>query len=369
MMAGKAGASRRAHAATGAAVAALCLALLCHTAAAHEQDGPPLQVVFDKPMQHRAGIRTVRVSVGAERVELPAVVIADPRRQLRIAASQDGMIEPAGAALPRPGQAVQAGQLLAWLRPALPQPERRDLAVERSNAQRDIELGRLQIDRYGIDEHQRLEVKLPTPSIEIVTSYHSAQARDGELRGALEQPLPLRAPRAGIILRSPAAAGRIVPAGETLFELDAPGTLAVAAEYADDDLDAAAAEQGQAGGGVVHVHFLGAAADAGLRTRRALYAVDETAGLQVGQPVLLHVPRQPQGAVPALLPAAAVFHHDGRTWVWLHQQAERFVARPVDAQAVDDGRMRVAGLSSGERVVVEGAAALLAAAHQGGAAP
>ena len=351
------------------AMAAGLMVALCSAAVAAHESGIAPELLLDKPAQHRAGIRTMRAGAAAARVRLPAQVVADPRRELRIAAPQDGVIEPAGAALPLAGQQVQAGQLLAYLRPVLTQPDRRDMDVDLTAAQRDMKLGRIQIDRYGINEKERLEVKLPTPSVEILTNYRTAQARSSELQGVLQQPLPLLAPHAGTILRSPAAAGRVVGAGQVLFELNAPGALAVAAEYADDDIDADAAQQAVTmDGQVLSLVFLGVSYDSNLRSHRALYAIaDADADVHVNQPLLLDAPREPDEKAGILLPAAAVFRRDGHAWVWLHPEAQRFVAQRVEVASADGEQVHIgSGLHGGERVVTEGVTALNAAAVQAG---
>jgi multidrug efflux pump subunit AcrA (membrane-fusion protein) len=347
----------------------LALALCCAAVSAHEA-GAAAELVLDKAVQHRAGIRTLRAGAAAAPVHLPAQVVADPRRELRIAAPQDGVVELAGASLPLAGQQVRAGQVLAYLRPVLAQPDRRDMDVDLTAAQRDMKLGRIQIDRYGINDKERLEVKLPTPSVEILTNYRTALARSAELQGALQQPLPLLAPRAGSILRSPAAAGRVVAAGQALFELNAPGALAVAAEYADDDIDADAVQQAVTmDGQVLSLVFLGVSYDSGLRSHRALYALaDADADVHVNQPLLLDAPREPDEEAGIALPAAAVFRRDGHDWVWLHPEAQRFVAQQVEVASADGGeQVHIGhGLHGGERVVTEGVAALNAAAAQAG---
>jgi len=338
-------------------------ALSCSAAASAHGGDAALWLTLDKPAQHSAGIRTACAVAVRPTVRLPATVVADPRHELRLAAPQDGVVEPQDGALPLPGEAVKAGQLLAWLRPVLAQPERRDLDVDLSNTQRDMQLGRLQIDRYGIDENQHLEIKLPTPSIEIVANYRSAVARSGALNQALQRPIPLRAPRAGVVLRSPAAGGRIAAAGELLFDLDGQAGLAVAMEYDDADIDAAAVQHADTlDRRSLGLHLLGVTVDPVLRSRRALYAADDEAGLAVNQLLLVEAPRALPAAV--LLPATAVFRHGGRDWVWLHPQADRFMALPVRVGARDAEQLRVdGGLGGGERVVTRGADFLLARAE------
>ncbi len=230
-----------------------------------------------------------------ERVSLPALVIPDPRQQRRVSAGQSGVIELAGKALPLPGQAVKAGQVLAWLRPVLTQPERRDLGVELAGAERDTALGRLQIDRYQLSEAPQFEVKLQTPTLQILTDYRSAKARSGELRGAMQQPVALRAPQDGVILRSAARAGSVTPEGALLFEIDTSGALAVSVDYIDEDFDAAGADSATTmAGREVSLRLLGEAYDAATRSHRAIYVLTgDTAGIVVNEPLRLAMPRKP----------------------------------------------------------------------------
>ena len=380
------GSRRRLAAAAGVLLALCCAAALAHEEQAREQAaGKPPQagaveprgagvqghaVFLDKPAQHRAGIRTLRATPAPDLVRLPARVVADPRQDYRIAAPQDGIVEPAGASLPVAGQRVKAGQLLAWLKPALTQPDRRDMETDLAAADRDVRLGHIQISRYNIDEVQRLDIKLPTPSLEILTDYRSAQARSGELQGALHKALPLLAPRSGTILRSPAVAGRVVAAGQALFEVNAPGALAVEAEFPDDDIDADAAQQAvTTDGRALAILFLGDSYDSALRSHRALYAVaDQQVPVQVNQPLLIDAPREDDGKSRIVLPADAVFTRHGQSWVWLHRDTQDFVARRVEVASADGEQASIAaGLQGGERVVISGIAALNAAASHDGA--
>jgi len=359
-----------------AALVGVFAALCCAAPLAHEQaeaaHAALPEIVLDKPAQHRDGIRTLPAVLAPELLRLPARVVADPRRDLRIAAPQDGVVEPAGASLPLAGQQVKAGQVLAWLRPAMSQPDRRDLETDLAYADRDIRLGHIQISRYNINEAEHLDIKLPTPSLEIVTNYHGAQARRGQLQGALHEPLPLLSPRAGTILRSPAVAGRVALTGQALFELNAPGALAVEAEYADDDIDADAVQRAiTLDGHALSLRFLEESYDSGLRTHRALYAIaDPDAGVFVNQPLSLAAPREQDAKATVVLPASAVFTHDGQSWVWLHGDAQRFLAQRVEVASSDGAVTRiVAGLRGGERVVTDGVAALNAIAVHAEAQP
>jgi hypothetical protein len=260
--------------------------LLCAAAQAHEE-AP--ETSMDAPS-------------GPPVLRLPGRVVPDPRLDLQVAAQQDGELEPAGAALPLPGETVKEGQVLAWLRPLLTQPQRRDLDVDLAAAQRDELLGSIQIKRYSISEAEHLDVKLPTPALEIITNYRSATALDGELKRALGRRVAVVAPRDAVVLRSPAVAGRVYRAGEQLFELDAPGALAVEL-LSPDALPSGAPAVDDVDGRRLQLAPLATGYDAKLRAWRGLYAVTgKDPGLTVNQPVQLEFPQPGPAAVAVAAP-------------------------------------------------------------------
>jgi hypothetical protein len=253
-------------------VFAVLLLLGCAAAQAHEHEE---QESVPPPAQ-----------AGPVMLRLPGRVVPDPRLDLQVAAVQDGELTPEGSALPLPGESVKAGQVLAWLRPLLSQPEKRDLDVDLAAAQRDELLGKIQIKRYDIDEAQHLDVMLPTPSLEILTNYRSAQARGGELQRALGRRIAVVAPHDGVVLRSEAVAGRVYAAGTSLFEITAPGALAVEVR----SVDSLPARAPVLSADRRPLKPLGVGYDAGLRAWRALYAVSG-ANLVVNQPVEVEFPQ------------------------------------------------------------------------------
>lgn len=336
-----------------AAALLLCLPLLAWAA-------PGEGVLqLDKAEQRRLQLRTQRADAPPPPLLLPARVVVDPRRHLRVTSIQAGTLEPPPAGFAVAGDAVAAGQLLAWLRPALTAPQRRDLEAERVGVERDLKLGRLQIDRYSIDEAENLDVRLPTPSIQILTDYRIAKARQVELRRALDGRVAIRAPASAIVLRSALRAGRVAGEGETLLELNSSGGMAVELLFDGEDYDSARAESAWTlQGETLALGFLGETLDPASRSRRALYSASAAAApLAVGQPLRVGLPRKPQPG--GLLPARSIQNRGGRQFVWLHEAAERFVRREVTATVLPDGWARISsGLEPGSRVVVEGAAAL-----------
>lgn len=334
-----------------AAALLLCLPLLAWAA-------PGERVLqLDKAEQRRLQLRTQRADAPAT-VLLPARVVVDPRRHLRVTSIQAGTLEPPPGGFAVAGDTVAAGQLLAWLRPALTAPQRRDLEAERVGVERDVQLGRLQIERYSIDEAENLDIRLPTPSIQILTDYRIAKARQLELRHALDGRVAIRAPASAIVLRSGLRSGRVAAEGETLLELNSSGGVAVELLFDGDDYDCASgSEAWTLQGGRLPLSFLGETLDPVSRSRRALYAAGASLQpLAVGQPLRLGLSRRAQAGW--LLPARSLQARGDRQFVWLHEAAERFVLRQVSATVLPDGWARVAGLAPDSRVVTEGSAAL-----------
>ena len=166
---------------------------------------------------------------------LPARVIADPRRTLVVAAPQAGAVMAPAGGFPLAGRLLKAGEVIARLQPTVAQPLRRDLERQLADAHRDTGIGALQIDRYGIEVHN-FDVALPTQTLQIITDYHAAQARQSQLEQSLSTSIDIAVPRGGRLLRVEAASGRQYAPGETLFVVQADDGLAIEARYVDTDL-------------------------------------------------------------------------------------------------------------------------------------
>ncbi len=313
---------------------------------------------IDKATQRRLGIVTV-VPQSTTGSWLAARVVADLRRRWRAMADQAGVIEAPDKGFPRPGDAVVAGQVLAWLRPIMTDPERRDLQSQRRVVQRDFDLAQTQLKRFDIDAAQAIDVRLPTPSIQIVADYQGARERGAALDSALTDRIPIRVPVAGQLLEQRAQSRQVVGAGDPLFE--GSGDAALSVELISDRnlLADTAMLAGAHAGDEVPVHRVSGAYDAGLRAWRLQYAIDPLPGtttLLPGTPVRLRLASAP---APLRLPRSSVFRVQGDARVWVHESAERFVARPVILGPSEGPLLSVqSGLSQTDRVVVDASALL-----------
>ncbi len=322
----------------------------------------PLQLQLGKPEQRGLGIRTLTAASARNRLSLPGRVVVDPRQHHRIAAGEAGLIEEPDAGFPLAGSEVTEGTVLAWLRPTLAEPARRDLQAQLATAQRDVALGRLQIKRFSIDESQAVEGNLVTPSIRIVSDYRAALARVAHLERSLAARTAIRAPATGKLLRSKIEAGRVARSGETLFEIDGSAQAVIEAPVSSDARSIAANATAVLDGGGQALVNLGERFDPASRSWLARFAVPAAADatrLLPGEVVSVQLAALPDA--PIRLPADSLFEHDHRHWVWLHQTADVFVAHSVDVARRDAGTVLIdADLQPDQRIVVTGGGALTA---------
>ncbi len=320
----------------------------------------PTSLQIGKAEQRWIGIRTQTVAQSQAPLRLAGRVVVDPRRLERIRAGEAGRIEATDRGFIAPGSRVERDSVLAWLRPALPEPQRRDLEAQLAQARRDVALGRLQIERFSIDESRAFEGHLVTPSIRITSEYRAALARQAQLERTLSERIAIRAPTSGIVLRNNVQSGRVVRNGDVLFELDGGARLAVEAP-----IDTAARRQVSVATSTLTAPFalalsyLGDRFDASSRQWLALFSIEDDApALQAGQPVRVHIAAETRA--PLQLPAHSVFLRDGRHWIWVHDSAERFSASAVTpvGRASTHTLIVEAELSADQRIVIAGSDAL-----------
>jgi hypothetical protein len=244
------------------------------------------------------GLATPLLPVKAASPTLAGRVVADPRASLRLSVEQAGRLQAPPGGFPSPGQRVAAGQVLAYLQPSIPAPERRDLDAQLANAERDVTLGELQVRRFNAMDTGVYDGQIALPSLQIMSDYHSAQARKAQLSVALDGRVALTAERAGTLLASRARTDRNLVAGETVFEIGAAGGLAVEALSPDPQLDARSFAQAIAlDGSPVALHLIAESFDPDLRARRFLYAAPADSTLTIGEPVRVEAaPARPVAA-------------------------------------------------------------------------
>jgi cobalt-zinc-cadmium efflux system membrane fusion protein len=308
-----------------------------------------------KASQHLWQLRTqvARESEVSASVELSGRVVADPSAGGRVQAPFDGVIEAGPRGLPLPGQAVKAGEVLAWLRPSLPPLER----SARLAARAEVE-ARLGIARQRAARLARLEGSVAQKDIDAARAEADGLARQFAALGtALDGREALRAPVAGIVAVARATTGQRVEAGAELFEVLRPDRLMVEALAYDPALVAGLeAARGEAGGTVLALRFAGGGRSLREGTLPLLFRVAGAPPLAVGQPVKVFASLKGPAGKALVLPREALGGSGEEVSVWVHEAPERFAPRRLRVAALDTGRVRVvSGLSAGERVVVQGA--------------
>jgi len=317
---------------------------------------PDGSVHVPKLAQRRMAIRTIK-AVQAEHpvtIELNGRVAIDPNAGGRVQAPFSGRIEPGPRGLPAPGQAVRKGDVLAYLRPLSSAAERgsqqaalADLRATRGAAQRRVE--RL----------EALEGTVPAKDVDTARAeLASIVGREKAIAAAVAGTEAIVAPAGGVIASAQVLAGQMVEARDVLFDVIDPARVLVEASSTDITL-----------AGRIASAALPAAPDAqlllvgGSRSLRdgaltiSFRATGKALPLAVGQPVTVLV-RQQARITGIAVPAEALARNPAnQTVVWIKSGAMRFIAQPVEAQALDAHTVVVTrGLSPENRVVVRGAA-------------
>ncbi len=170
----------------------------------------------------------------------------------------------------------------------------------------------------------------------------------------------LLAPAKGVIAKSNALNGQVIEPSHVLFEVIDPSRLLIEANTAD----ATVAQQVQ-GGSIasidgIELTFVGAGRSLVNGAIPILFRANATQGntsvpLAVGQPVtvLARLNTKIKGIV---LPSEAVVRNpNNEAIVWIKSGAERFIAQPVEYQALNAREVVVTkGLADENRVVVSG---------------
>ena len=312
-----------------------------------------------KAAQRQLGLRT-RVAVVQElavTVELAGTVVADARAGGLVQAGQAGRVEATGAGLPVLGQTVRKGELLAQLRPVLSSMERGSNLAQMAEIAAQLAIAERKVARYA-----QLEGAVPQATIDAARLERDAlRQRRSALGSGLSQAEALRAPISGVVSAAHAVAGQVVDAKDVLFEVIDPARLSVEA-LAYDPLPAGGVTRASAAvpGGALDLAYVGSGRQLREQAQVLLFRVQPGGpAVAVGQPltVLATTAARVHGA--AVPRSALVKTATGETAVWVHTAAERFVQRPVTAQALGALELAVTqGLAQGERVVTDGAALL-----------
>jgi hypothetical protein len=335
-----------------------------NTIAVSTNDGPQRladgSLFIPKAVQRQLGIRTRPVRNGdlSASVELNGKVIPHPNAGGRLQATQSGSLLPGPKGMPLPGRKVVKGEILAYLRPT-------GSAIERGNQHAQLaELdAQLAIAAGQVRRFEQLEGAVAQKEIEAARIEHQAlQKRRTFVSASVNAAEPLIASVSGVIGASNVVAGQVVEAKEILYEIIDPTRLCVEALAYDAGLATTLVGASALADNAVtlDLKFIGGGRQLREQALPLLFGITtREANVAVGQPVKVIV-RTSQGIKGAAVTRQALAKAGaGETVVWIHAEAERFVARKVRVQSLDATHVAITeGLHDGERVVTEGAGLL-----------
>jgi RND family efflux transporter MFP subunit len=348
----------------------------------HEEEGDA--VAFLKEQQWRlpfgTTVATLRTLVPS--VEVSGEVTTPPGGSAVMGAPIAGRVVVSGGGLPRPGDQVSIGQLLATLAPTPSSPEdaaRASLVVAEAEARAASALSqveraeRLLVDRAIPERELELARREADVAAEAVSAARRAQslyqsAASGRGAGTYR----LTAPIAGVLTEVTAAPGTSVSAGDVLFRIVDPSELWIRARVPEHDA-ARVRTDGDASYRILgldewlpipitgdapraSVVALGRTVHRDSRTVDLIYALlDPDPRLRVGATVRVAVPAgEPSHTVA--VPRSAVLSDEGRDVVYVQLSGESFDERAVRVGSRAGGWVAIeSGVEGGERVVSRGA--------------
>ncbi|MCC5867096.1 MAG: efflux RND transporter periplasmic adaptor subunit [Gammaproteobacteria bacterium] len=345
----------------------------------HDHDAADSAIAFSKERQWRMAfsVDTARIESIAARISAAAMVEAMPGRQVDIVAPARGTLRVA-ADRPwlRPGQEVNAGETLAELASLAGADDLGQLRAEQLAAEARWRMAREDLQRVtglaadGVVSERRLS-EAQTEEITARGALEAANARLGEARGGSGSgdALLLRSPIRGTVIAAPRSPGAMVEAGTSLATvLDAEevwirvSLLAHDLVALTDPQDLAIRRPGDREWrhpDSARLVYRGLALEDGILP--LVFEVANDGSLPPGLPLVASLAAgAPQRSVT--IPETALLSDDGVDVVIVQLGGERFERRPVRTRTRAAGRVAVGlGLEAGERVVVDGAYAVLLA--------
>lgn len=320
-----------------------------------------------------------------ERLRVPARVRAKPGFSATITTQVSGqLVAASGQALPQPGQRVDAGQLLALLKPNFSEAGAR---VSESQAEFATAKAGLDQAEAAYNRTKKLaaeQAKSARELQEVQLAYQSAKARYAAAAGVLstfrqaggtlspDAPLlmELRAPIAGFLNAVAAGPGEVVAANQLIFTVLNPETVWIEAGIPESGVarlskarDAAVEAPGDpgrftpiTGQGRGQLLSLGLEVDAVTRTVPLLFETANPEGMfRVGQDILLHV-ETARVEESVAVPESALVEEGDQLVAFVQIGGETFEKREVKVGIRDTGFVQVLdGVKEGERVVTKGA--------------
>lgn len=326
-------------------------------------------VFLAKATQRLLEIRTVAAheEAAGRAISLTGRVISDPNRGGLVQSGVGGRVSPPDAGLPRLGQTVRRGDVLALIQPSLSAADRTTIGerqgeIDQLIASAETRLARALTTAGSLESFAGLLLGGTTRIrvLDIEVELEGLRRRRALLSQEQAAPEILRAPADGVIASGGIQAGQVVEARDELFTIIDPAALwveALAFGPEASTLRFAAVTAALGSGPPINLQFLGFGRALQQQATLVHFAIEAPpAGLSLGQ--LVTVLAQIGDPVPGIvLPRAAVVRGgNGETIVWRQVAPERFEATPVRVKPLAADRVVIAaGVEVGARVVVRGA--------------
>jgi membrane fusion protein, heavy metal efflux system len=284
-------------------------------------------------------------------------VIADPNRSGLVQSINGGRIIASDGGMPRLGQAVRKGDVLALVEQAVAQADRTTLSERVGEIEQEIAVTEAKLKRARLLAERGAAP--PSQLIDAETDLEGLRKRREIVRQTRIEPEVLRAPIDGVIAVARAVAGQVVGSEDIVFQIfDPQGLWVEALVYGEMDPGKVTGASATAvDGTALKLTFRGFSRALQQQATVVQFAVENPpSNLAVGQAVTVYA----QNGIATrgiVMPREAVVRGgNGEALVWRHTDPERFEANPVRTEPFDATRVVVrAGIAEGERIVVRGA--------------
>ncbi len=285
-------------------------------------------------------------------ITLVGRIIADPNRSGVVQSTISGRIGAVEGGLPRLGQVVTVGQVLASVTPAYAAIDATNVAQTGGELDQQIALAQNKVEQFRplVRSNTLSPERLRTIEIELENLKKRRATLSTSQRGAE----PLMSPVDGVIAGMRALPGQVVSPQDVLFQIVDPKSLWVEALVFDPTVPQLAMEATAAIGATpLKLTFIGRSrALQQLSTVMHFAVVDPPAYLNIGSPVTVYARSQEPVSGLIVAKSALVTAPSGESIVWVHTEPERFQPRAVKVRAIDGARVLVeAGLTQGDRIV------------------
>jgi RND family efflux transporter MFP subunit len=316
-------------------------------------------VFLPKVSQRLISLRTETTSKSTSNPALVLVgrVIPDPNRSGVVQSTISGRIAPTDGRLPRLGEAVRAGQVLAIIKPSYAAIDLTNVQQTAGDLDQQIALAQNRVEQFRplVRSNTLSPERLRTVEIELDNLRKRREALNSSQRGGES----LSSPIDGVIAGMKALPGQVVGPQDILFQIVDPKSLWIEALVFDStipDLMPAASATASAAK-PLKLSFIGRSRTLQQQSTVLHFEViDPPASLNVGSPVTV-LAQSREAVAGIILPTSAIVTAPtGGAIAWVHAEPERFNPVAVQVRPIDGDRVLVeAGLETDQNVVTAAA--------------